>query len=260
MPAPRPVRVASAGVPVLLLALALTACAADDAPVDKSPKPVAASPAAGATPSPTPTPTPAPTPTERPLPEQQLHAGPVGDGVPATVSGSGSAVVGYTRQGETALVVGIDCTACAGEVVVTAPDRGEPWGQGPAPYSGSYLLDIFRDTAPEQAVVVHAEGPWTLTLESWNDLELVTGPQQGTGSTVLFLGDTAGRLEVSYTPAGPEDSFHGRAYSAVDVDASGNPATVLFGDSAPFADTYEIAMPGVLAIMTNGAWTVTPVP
>ena len=37
------------------------------------------------------------------------------------------------------------------------------------------------------------------------------------------------------------------------MEASGDPATVLFGDDVAFTETYALAFPGVLAITTNGA-------
>lgn len=233
------------------------ACAPTAAPAEKSKEPVAAQVTPTATPSPAPSPTPSDA--EEPLPDQQLHAGVVGDGVPATLGGTGPAVVGFTRQGDIAVVVDLDCSACQGPVEVTQPDRSSPWGEGVAPFRGAYLVDIFKDTAPEQVVVVRAEGSWTVTLQSWNDLAPVTGAQQGTGSTVLFLGDTASGIQVTYTPAGPDDRFSGRAFSAVEVGPTG-PESVLFGDDAAFTETYELAFPGVLAITTDGTWAVTPVP
>ncbi|HCX85040.1 MAG TPA: hypothetical protein DHV14_07900 [Micrococcales bacterium] len=182
------------------------------------------------------------------------------DGAPAVVSGSGPATVTYTRQGEIAVTAALDCSACTGEVVVSASDRGgDPWGEGPAPFSGTYLLDITTSTAADRDVWVVAEGPWTLTLASWNELPPLTGPQSGTGSAVLYLSEAGSGFDVSYTPGGEGDSVSIRAYSDVASTDSG-PDSRLLGDTEAFTESVDLPLPGVVAITTNGSWTLTPRP
>ncbi|WP_213281195.1 hypothetical protein [Cellulomonas hominis] len=255
MPARRP-RAAVLAVLLLASAAGLAACGpggSDDAATTPTP---AHTPA----PTPSPTPTPTPTPTGAALPTVRLDAGAVADGAAAAVSGEGPALVSVRREGELGVVAHLDCSACTGEVVVTAEGRGDPWGAGTAPLSGSYLVDVFRDSEPKQTLVVQAQGPWTMRLESWNDLPPVTGVQQGSGSTVLLVGDTASAVRVDYTPAGPGDDLLARVFSAVEVEDTWSPASLLFGDDVAFSETADVPMPGIVALSTNGSWTVTPVP
>lgn len=242
-------------VPALLL-LAVAGCAPDPGP--KAERPAAAAPSPTATPTPTPSAT--PTPTEEPLPEQRLDAGTVSAGAPASVSGTGPAVVSLVRDGEFGVVAHLDCSACTGRVVLSAESRMSAWGEGPAPLTGSYLVDIFKDSDPQQEVVVRAEGPWTLQFQSWNDLPAATGVQQGTGATVLFLGDEASAIQLDYAPVDAEDSMTARVYSAVDVTESGNPDTLLLGDDVAFSERVDVRMPGIVVLGTRGSWTVTPLP
>lgn len=250
---PRPFRSLLAGAVVAITAAALAGCIA--VPTASAP-----TPAASVTRTPPATPLGAPTPTSTATPsaaavpiEQQIAAGPVADGVSATATGTGPAMVDFVRQGDIAIVVQLDCSACTGLTNLTAPGRMSPLGEAPAPMSGSYLVDVFKDTAPEQSVELRTEGSWTMTLISWNDTPLVSGPQSGTGSTVLFFADDVGAMDVTYTPSGEGDSFSGRVFTTSDDPQ-------LFGNDEAFTETYTTDLPGVMAITTNGTWTVTPHP
>ncbi|MDR7385331.1 hypothetical protein [Promicromonospora iranensis] len=258
---PRPTVAALAAA--FLVAVASTACAAAEGPATgASPSARTATPSEPAppradvtpeAPAPEAEPTPEPTPDLRPTeaPARSVAAGTVAEGAPAAAEGRGSAEVTFERDGEFAVVVHLDCSACSGATVLTGPDRGTPFGAADGALAGDYLMDVFKGGDPEQAVWLAAEGPWSLRFESWNDLAPVTGEQSGDGSKVLAFGDTATRLDVEFAPAGPDDSFAGRYFSV-----SGSPR--VFGDSVAFTDSYDVSLPGVLAITTNGSWTVTP--
>lgn len=218
----------------------------------------AGTPAATRTAAPEPTPEPAPA--VETLPDARVDAGTVGEGAPVTASGEGTAAVAVVRGGEFGVVATFDCSACTRDVVLTDAGRMSPWGSGPAPFTGTYLIDNLVGTAPELTVVVRAEGPWTVTFQSWNDLTPVTGPQSGTGAAVLLIGDETPAVQVDYTPAGPDDRMSVRVISAVDVTETGGPDSLLLGDSVAFSERAEVRMPGVVTVATNGSWTVTPVP
>ncbi len=252
---PRPARARrarrSAGLVAVAATLVAAGCGPSGAP-DRA-EPTRAPSSAAATPTPTTSAAPVP---ERPV----VRAGTVAEGAPATASGEGPARVTVVRDGDFGVVAHLDCAACTGEVVLTSDGRMSPWGAGPAPMTGSYLVDLLTDTEAKQGFLLDASGPWTLTFESWNDLPATTGPQQGSGSTVLVLGDTAAAVRLDYTPAGPGDSMLARVVSAVDVDPATGPASLAFGDEVAFSETADVAMPGVVALSTNGSWTLTPLP
>jgi len=134
-----------------------------------------AKPSATRTQSPTPTPTveevatPTPTATtpavEQPL-DVTVDAGVVADGITATASGNGPSNVTYQRQGELAVVISLDCSACTGPTKVTAPGRMSPFGESPQPLSGKFLMDVFLDDPVNAMFIVQAEGPWTVTMKS----------------------------------------------------------------------------------------------
>jgi hypothetical protein len=200
--------------------------------------------------------TPSPTPTAPATAEpvaQTLDAGVVAEGISATVTGSGPSNITYQRQGEFAVVITLDCSACTGTAAVTAPGRMSPLGEATAPLSGSFLMDVFKEDPVNQTLIILANGSWQVTLLSWNDLPSVSGAQSGTGPTVLFFSDDVPRMTVDYAPAGPDDSFSGRVFTTSD-----NPQ--LFGDTEAFSEVFDTDLPGVMAIQTNGAWTVTPTP
>jgi hypothetical protein len=200
--------------------------------------------------------TPSPT-AEAPAVEQPvgriLDAGAVAEGTSASVSGTGPADVAFQRQGEFAVVLGLDCSACSGTAVVTAAGRMSPFGEAQAPMTGSFLTGVFRQDPVDQQVIVRAEGDWTLTLQSWNDLATVSGAQSGTGPAVLFFSDDVPRVSVDYAPSGPDDSFSGRVFTTSDRPQ-------LFGDTGAFSEVFDADLPGVMAIQTDGSWTVTPTP
>lgn len=200
--------------------------------------------------------TPTPEPTTPPTAEalaQTVDAGALVEGSTATASGDGPSNVTYSRQGEFAVVIALDCSACTGTATVTAPGRMSPLGESTAPMNGSYLMDVFKEDPVDQTLIVEATGPWSVTLSSWNDLPLVSGAQSGTGPTVLFFRDDVAHVSVDFTPAGPDDSFQGRVFTTSDRPQ-------LFGDSAAFSEVFDADLPGVMSIQTNGSWTVTPTP
>ena len=200
--------------------------------------------------------TPSPTPTAPATAEpvaQTIDAGVVADGTSATVSGNGPSNVTYQRQGDFAVVIAIDCSACTGTTTVTAPGRMSPFGEAAAPLSGSFLMDVFKNDPVNQTLIVHAEGPWTVALQSWNDMPTVSGPQSGVGPVVLFFADDVPRVTVDYAPAGADDSFSGRVFTTSD-----NPQ--MFGNTEAFSEVFDADLPGIMAIQTNGTWTVTPTP
>lgn len=189
--------------------------------------------------------------------DDTIDAGTVADGEPNTVSGSGSAIITIEAEGGIATVAEVDCTSCTGGLLLTSTDRQQPWGQLEAPTSASYLLGLLEGD-DELDLVIVAEGDWTVTFLSWNDLEPVTGEQSGTGSTVFWLAEDAPGFEFSYTPEASGESVQVRAISAVETTDQG-PAAELFGDSEAFTESIELQLPAVVSIMTDtGSWTLTP--
>jgi len=255
MPSSRTTRPAAALASLVPVLLIVAACGSGGEP-DQTTTATASTAAATPTPSVTPTPT-VTVPSGRPTaaPAQVVTAGAVADGAPAQVTGVGSAAVTYTRGGEFAVVIVLDCSACAAgavPTVLTGPDRITPYDEGSGPLVGSYLMDVFEGSAPEQSVWLQAEGPWSIRFESWNDLPAMPGPQSGTGSTVVYLSDQGTHAEVTWTPAGPDDDFSGRFF--------GTGEQQVFGNDEAFTEVVDLPMPGIFAIRTHGAWTVTPQP
>ncbi|NUU16142.1 hypothetical protein HP550_02610 [Cellulomonas humilata] len=247
------IRISRASASLVPLLLLVTACGSGGAPAQQTVAPASTPPAAtseAAAPTPAVTVTP-----ERPTaaPAQRVDSGAVAEDAPALATGSGSAEVTYTRTGEFAVVIVLDCTACAAgtsPTVLTGPGLMSPYDEGPGPLAGSYLMDVFEGSAPEQSVWLQAEGPWSIRFESWNDIPATTGPQSGTGSVVLHLADQGTHAEVTWTPAGPGDGFSGRFFGQGDQ--------LVFGNDEAFTEVVDVPMPGILAIRTDGAWTVTP--
>ncbi|QHC60154.1 hypothetical protein [Rathayibacter sp. VKM Ac-2760] len=182
-----------------------------------------------------------------------VGAGGVADGTVARVSAAGTVDVSYQRQGDFAVVVALDCSACSGTVTVSAPGRSTPVGEAAAGTQSSWLLETVATDPVDQSLLVQAVGNWTLTLQSWNDLPEVSGEQSGSGSAVLAFSDRADSLDVAYGPASSEDSLSGRV-----LGTAGTRQT--FGDTTSFARVVDAALPGVVALRTDGSWTLTPVP
>lgn len=182
-----------------------------------------------------------------------IGVGGVAEGTTASVSAAGTLDVSYQRQGDFAVVVGLDCSACTGPVTVSAPGRSTPVGEAAAGTESAWLLETVAADPVDQSLLVQADGPWTLTLRSWNDLPEVSGEQSGSGSAVLAFSDDVERLDVAYGPASSEDSLSGRV-----LGTAGTRQT--FGDTTAFARVVDATLPGVVALRTDGAWTLTPLP
>jgi len=241
-----------------------------------APRPVTSSTAAGATSSPSagagapfkpasPTPTVPPTtvaPSSSRPPiasakdfDQVLQGGVVPDSAkPLTVSGQGAAAVQFTLAGEFAVVATLDAERCTGEVVLTADGRMTPYAAGTAPYRASVLVDVMA--GDKEILLVKADGPWTLTLLDWNYLPLVDGVQTGRGPAVLYFSSAATTMEVAVSDVAPTDSVILRAFSEKGV--TGGP--MMQGWDGPGMHTAKANLPGVVALTTNGSWTMTPKP
>jgi hypothetical protein len=168
-----------------------------------------------------------------------------------SVSGSGGADLRFTTKGEFAVVVEVDCSGCRGSFGITTPDRMSPLGRNTAPLKTAYLISVFKDDSPQQSVLITAAGRWRVTFRSWNDLPVERGKLSGKGSTVRYLGDRAKSLKVTYRPAANGDSFGGRIFTVSDRPQ-------VFGNDEAFTETFKTDLPGVIAITTNGSWTITP--
>ena len=243
-------------LPAVLGAVLLAGCttsvpgrataAAVSSPGAATPAPSGGSPTAPATTTPA-------APTTATAPDQVIEAGILVEGTGATVGGTGDALVTYGLGGGFAVVGTLDCSACAGPVQLTAPGRGTPLAEGTAPWTGQGLTGVTDDGSTTGEVAVFAEGSWTLQLSSWNDLPRVTGPQTVTGSAVLRFADEVPVFRVDFTPADAQDSFSGRVFSATDEGGSR-----VFGNTEAFTETYDVPLPGILAVQSRGTWTITP--
>lgn len=259
-----PTRWAGRALAALVLVVTSTGCQAEPAPPEKTVAPpptvstltasvptasgpTASVPTAKASAAPS-----LPVPRKPPPVLERVSAGTVTDTRSASVSGSGPADIRFTTKGTFAVVVRLDCTRCRGAFSLTEPDRKTPHDRGRAPIKASYLTAVFTDDAPRQSVQLTATGRWKITLLSWDQLPVEQGRHSGKGSTVLFLGDRAGALGVSYRPGRAGDSFNARVFSV-----SGD--SRFFGNDEPFDERYEVDLPAVVAIRTKGSWTLTPV-
>jgi hypothetical protein len=191
------------------------------------------------------------------LPEQRLDAGTVSAGAPVTVTGDGPAVLDFVRGGAFGVVARVDCTSCSGPLALTDTE-GSVLGAGDPPLSGSYLVDRLDEDEAQRAVVVDAEGPWSVELLAWDDLPVVTGPQQGTGSTVLRLGDATRSVQLAFTPLDAEDILSARAVPESGMAAVGTPGSTAFGADSAVDQPMAVPLPGVVAVATEGAWALTP--
>lgn len=180
------------------------------------------------------------------LPATDLDLGAIAPGTPASATLTGPAAVGFSAPEDSAVIADLDCSACTGNVQVASPGWSTPWGQDDAPVTGQYLV-VMTGEAPDR-VEVQADGEWTLTLRSSEDLPAAEGTQQGTGPAVLRLTEPGSQVRVTYTPAGPDDQLTARLVSS---EQSMN-----FGADMAMEQTYPVPMPGVISLDTAGGWTV----
>lgn len=241
-------------VAALVTVVASTACQGSGAaPGASAPPPLMTSTPTPTAPESSTPPTPSTTPSAPPKPVtlKRFDAGTVTNTKSSTVSGSGPADLRFTTKGQFAVVVNFDCSRCRGAVKLSTPGRMTPYARGTAPIEATYLTAVFKNDSPKQSMQLSASGRWKVTFRSWNDLPVETGKQSGTGSTVIALGDRAKKLKVTYKPAGVGDSFNGRLFTVSDQP-------LVFGGDEPLNETYDVDLPGVIAIQTRGSWTLTP--
>lgn len=223
-----------------------------------------AAPAATSTPAPIPraqvtvrpTPTPTPVPSASPIPSRPtaprtvVDAGTVTNTTQRTATGSGAAEIRFREKGGFAIVVRLDCSRCRGPYLLTEAGRGTPHGEGRAPAERAYLI---RQLVASQrgALLLTATGDWKITLLSWNELKPTSGRESGRGSDVVYLSDLGAGFRVNCRPADAADSCHVQAYNAAGDSR-------LVGDDNSLTEDVGVALPAVVAIRTNGRWTLTP--
>ena len=234
---------------------ALTSCAlgggSDEASSkDSTSMPSVSPPKTAGTPQPTPSSAATPRVKTEP-PRKKISVDTVTENKAQTVSGSGSALLQLNRQGDFAIVMQLDCSKCKGTMNVTQPDRGSPLGEAKTPMKGAFLFGVTESEWDREAVVLTVNGTWKATFRSWNSLEPKTGRQSGRGSDVIYLADSYSEVIVDYKPKNKSDSFGARIFNS-------KGSSRVFGNDEAFVESFESKFPGVIAITTNGKWTVEP--
>jgi hypothetical protein len=188
-------------------------------------------------------------------PAKTLDAGTVSDARAATASGSGDTAVGYTVQGDLAAVVTVDCSACTGPVSITGEKRASPFGTVSKGGSDSYLMSPMKSTDADQQVWVQADGPWKLTISSWNTVPREKGTVRGKGSRVFWVDGNHTSAVLEWKRSRPGDKVQARYFRA------GVNQPLIFGSDDPtYRERQEITTPGVLSVQTEGEWTFRPQP
>lgn len=191
-------------------------------------------------------------------PTKNVSAGTVAPGASATANAKKSAVVKYKQSDSFAVVADFECKKCKGDVSIRQRGSDHPLGSGKDSLSGRYLLDVEEGSDKEQSLIVDADGSWDLKLFSWNDLAVESGKQEGKGSNVLYIGDDASKVKVSYKPPKKGGEIDVNIISAVQED-DGVPKTVTVSGTKKLSETKKIKLPGIIEIKGKGSWTVDPI-
>jgi hypothetical protein len=177
----------------------------------------------------------------------------VSDAAAVSASGNGDSAVAYTVKGKIAAVVTVDCSACSGPVTVTGPGRAAPFGKVPRGGSGAYLMSPMANDSPRQQVWIQANGPWKLTVSSWNTAPRRQGVIHEKGSRVFFVDGKYTEALFQWKRAHKGDKVQVRYFRA------GVDRPLLFGGDDPtYKESQKITTPGVLSVQTEGEWTFTP--
>lgn len=191
-------------------------------------------------------------------PTKNVSAGTVVPGASANASAKKSAVVKYKQSDSFAVVADFKCKKCKGDVSIRQRGSDDPLDSGKDSLSGRYLLDVEEGSDKEQSLIVDADGSWDLKLFSWNDLAVKSGKQEGKGSTVLYIGDDASKVKVSYKPPKKGGEIDLNIISAVQEDG-GAPKTATVSGTKKLSETKKIKLPGIVEIKGKGSWTVDPI-
>lgn len=190
--------------------------------------------------------------TQQDAPSKVVDAGRVTDTATRTVHGSGETTIRYTRRGDFAAVVRLDCSACRGATHVTGPGRIGGFIDSVRPVSGSFLMTPLADAADEQQVWIRTKGSWTVSITSWNTLWKKPGPLSGTGPAVVWVQATGKRATFTFTPAHSGDVAQVRWFKA------GADKPYLYGTDQKGSETVPFEMPGVMSVQAEGSWKLTP--
>lgn len=196
---------------------------------------------------------------EAALPTKIIEAGKVSPGTTRKASGKGDALVVFKQSDPFAVVAGFECKECKGEIELQQLGAHSPLDTGKKSLSGRYLLDIIGSAKDEQTLIVRADGKWDINLRSWDDLPISSGTQQGKGAEVLYIGDAASAIEVTYKPPKGGGKLSVTATSAVQKDGDA-PKVVTVSGGKKFTKKKEIELPGVLTISGKGSWTIKLIP
>jgi len=193
--------------------------------------------------------------TDEVLPSKVVEAGTVNSSGTKTASGKNDALVTFKQSEAFAVVVEFECEKCKGDIEIQQLGAHSPLDTGSKSLSGSYLLDIIGSPDEEQTLIVRADGKWNVKLRSWNDLPISSGTQEGKGSEVIYIGDAASGVEVTYKPPKDGGELDVTITSAVDKDGD-DPKVKTISGSKKFTKEEKIKLPGVLTISGKGSWTV----
>src|SRR5690625_2397095 len=193
--------------------------------------------------------------TSNALPTKIVDAGTVKPGTTRTASDKKEALVTFKQSDAFAVVAEFDCKECKGDIELQQLGSQSPLDTGNKSLAGSYLLDLIGSAEEEQTLIVRADGEWNIKLRSWNDLPISSGTQEGKGSKVLYIGDSASAVEVTYKPPKGGGNLNVTVTSAVEKDGD-FPKTATISGGKKFTKKKEIKLPGVLTIQGKGSWTV----
>jgi len=193
--------------------------------------------------------------TSNALPTKIVDAGTVKPGTTRTASDKKEALVTFKQSDAFAVVAEFDCKECKGDIELQQLGSQSPLDTGNKSLAGSYLLDLIGSAEEEQTLIVRADGEWNIKLRSWNDLPISSGTQEGKGSKVLYIGDSASAVEVEYKPPKGGGKLSVTVTSAVEKDGD-TPEVAAISGGKKFTKKKEIKLPGVITVSGKGSWKI----
>ncbi len=183
---------------------------------------------------------------------------PAAPAAPAPASPAASAPTIYTGKGDDVVtikkdsgpgIVTFECPRCSGNTVLQSDGRDSLLVNTIGSYSGRHLIDA-TDGSVTSTLTVKATGSWKITVASGlASAQRAESNANGHGDDVVLL--TGKISKAAITNKGGNSNFVVQVY-----DSSGIPDLAV-NTIGGYSSTVPIHGPAVLAITSNGDWTVT---
>lgn len=159
---------------------------------------------------------------------------------PKTYNGTGDDVITIETPTDGGAVLEFTCETCSGNTVVKSSDL---LVNEIGAYSGSHIIPNT-----DKELEIQADGDWTVTVSSLADVSNSGASANGSGDSVILLGDEVTKAAISHEGQG---NFVVRVYGITTGDAD-----LAVNEIGSYSGTVRLSGPAFVQVKADGQWSI----